>query len=954
MAKVSKPTQSEQPVHLARFERVIPQGAEWRLAALDWVVLQLSEGIAYSFDRKGTTELPLGGVVICPPNSKITLTASVLGRAVFLGTAIRVNSMMGFLTALERQCLETEVAKQCAPFLVLPPEHNLSKRAAEFFAQGATLTLSSRLGFAQSFAEFVSPQLHEAMNKSAQAGPNLQDAKERLRQFISQTSESEIAKMSVGDIARILHCCERHATRLFREEWGTGFLAYVSQLRLKNACELLRDRKLKIIDVALESGHGSLSNFNYVFKKHFRMTPTEWRERQTAPSPRQSRPRLAQMAALVVCLIFGVVAVSNGFAAGTNAVPAAAASTPANSAKAAALAPAKTAPPLTFRVDRYEVRGNTLLSSNSVARLTTPFTGNAVTISNIYSALGALQTEYFQRGFVTVKVTAPPQHLSATNPVVDFDVTEGRLAAVKIVHNRFFSSNNIMRAMPYVKSLASGKRILNSKIFQAELDRANTDPDRQIAPEVRPGLDPGTSALILDVKDRLPLHGRVDFDNYSPPGTPELRDNVNVSYGNLWQLDHTLGLQYGASPDTQKLTLGEGTHQSYTALDAPDVAYYSGFYRAPFGAQVGVENQIAQNPNSFGYNETTKQFIQPPPSGRPEFTAYASRSTTGPTMYGPKSVIVGGSATNILTVEKQLISQQYTAQSTVGARLSFPLPSWEKIQSSWSFGIDYKDDKLVTLPTNYFLYTTIVKNGDNPNAPPTITQTSLAIPGVATYPELNYTPLFLGWNGSREDHWLEFAPSSDVSSRLDGSLAVVAGTGGVFSKNKAFTSLIAGSGEATTEFVAVRPGLSRTQVLPGNFSFFGNLVGQWANEPLLNLEQFELGGNASVRGYREGELYSDTGWFSQAEFRSPVYWRGASGLKVGTQLTAFTDYGQGYNRDIVAGEPPEQSLWGAGMGANFHFGAFVESHALVAWPLINSAFSTAGRARFFFSLSAQL
>ena len=113
--------------------------------------------------------------------------------------------------------------------------------------------------------------------------------------------------------------------------------------------------------------------------------------------------------------------------------------------------------------------------------------------------------------------------------------------------------------------------------------------------------------------------------------------------------------------------------------------------------------------------------------------------------------------------------------------------------------------------------------------------------------------------------------------------------------------------------MAVRPELSRTQILPADFSFYGNLSGQWANEPLVNLEQFELGGNASVRGYREGELYSDTGWVSQNEFRSPIYWRGAGSLKIGTQLTAFTDYGQGYNGIVPERKPNSRSgvpAWG--------------------------------------------
>jgi hemolysin activation/secretion protein/AraC-like DNA-binding protein len=927
----------EQPTHLSKFEKTVMSGREWHVATSDWMVLQLNEGIAYVFGPKGTTEFPLGGVIVCPPKSQITLTASVLGQALFRGMPVCVNSLTGFLTALERQCLEMDVARQCAPFLVLPAEHAAARRVAQLFAQDSASTLSNRLAFAQAFAEMVGPQLRDALCKERVTEKTQQDAKWRLRQIISEIPESELSGLSLEDLARMLHCCERHASRLFREECGTGFLSYVAALRLKTACQLLAQGNLKIIDVALQSGHGSMAHFNYAFKRRFQMTPTEWRERQSAATRRPARTRPLQLAALSI-LLFLCVAGSSNFllAQGAGGVA-------TNQPVLAAAAK----PALTFRVDRYEVRGNTVLSSNTMARVLAPFTGEAVNISRVTNAMAALQLEYFQRGYVTVKVTAPPQQV--TNRVIYFQATEGRLAAVNVVHNHYYSSNNIISSLPYVQSLLGGDRILNGKLFQTELDRANANPDRQISPEVRPGLEPGTTALVLDVKDRLPLHGRLDWDNYSPPGTPETRLNANASYGNLWQLDHSLGVQYGFSPTVPKPSL-DGAHLSLNPLDDPQVSYYSGFYRAPLGPAEGVQSQISRNPNQFGYNETTRQFVMPPTSGRAEFSAYAFHTTTGPTIYGPVGVV--SQQTNLI-VDKQLISQQYTAQTTAGARLNFPLPTWDDIQSSWGVGLDYKADKVVTLPTNYFYFTTIVTHGLNSTTPPTVSRTTTPIPGVATYPSLDYVPLFLGWNGSRQDQWLQTRSTADLWSRFDGSLSAAIGTGGVFTPKKQFPTLIANSPEATSEFVTIRPQLSRTQILPENFTLYGNMTGQWANEPLLNLEQFALGGNGTVRGYREGESYSDTGWAGQLELRSPVYWRGQN-RRVGTQFTVFMDYGEGYNLDSAGSRTASESFWGTGAGVNFNFGPHVESHFLVAWPLIDSVFTRADHPRVTFSIAAEL
>ncbi len=926
------------PVHLSRFERIIPNGAEWNLTTSDWTLVHLCEGIAYAFDRQGTRELRVGGLLLLPPKSSAVLTASVLERARFRGVTLRLSSLAGVLTGSERQCLEAEVARAAAPFLMLAPDHPVALRLAALFAAEKD-SLALRLAFVQSFADIVAPQLDEALVKRETAQASQQQARGRLRQFIGHLPESEISSLSLSELSRMLHCCEHHASRLFRKEFGESFSSYAAGLRLKKACDLLCEGDMKIIDVALESGHGSLAHFHYVFKKRFRMTPAEWRERHQPAKPRTVRPRAMQVAALALWVLLAAVGVCRADAAVNTSNP-----PPARAVSATKPA----APPaLTFKVDRYEVTGNTVLSTNVIERTLAPFTGDAVGISAITNAMAALQLEYFHRGYVTVKVSAPPQQV--TNHVVYFDVTEGRLAVVKILHNHYYSSNNIMRALPYVKTLESGQRILNSKVFQTELDRANANPDRQIAPEVRPGPDPGTTALILDVKDRIPLHGRVEFDDYNPSGTPELRLNGNAVYSDLWQLDHSLGVQYGFSPQYMKKSLGPDTDIGLDDLDAPLISYYSAFYRAPLAAPQAAENQIAQDPTHFGYNETTKQFVPPPATGSPELTAYASRSTTGPTLYGPISTVVENSQQ---TIQKQEIQQQYTAQTIAGGRLSFPIPNIEGIQSSWNVGMDYKDDTVVTQPTTYFYSTTISTHG-NASGPPTISRTVTPIPGTATYPHLSYVPFSLGWTGSRQDHWMQ-SSGLDRSSEIDAGVSLVAGTGGTLFKNEPFPTLIANSPEATKEFLAIRPEISRTQVLPDNYTLYLGLSGQWANEPLLNLEQFALGGNATVRGYYEGEFYADNGWAEQTEIRTPVFWRGASSLKFGLQATGFLDYGQGWLIDPVAGQSGHQSLLGAGAGLNFNFGAYVESHILLAWPLLDGPDSRAGRNRVLFSLSAKL
>jgi AraC-like DNA-binding protein len=306
-------------LHLSKFETTVLSGAEWPLVTTDWVILQLCEGTAYAFGSKVSKELPPSGVIVCPPKSNVTMMASVLGQAVFRGMAIQLSSLSGFMTALERQCLETEVARQCAPFLVLPADHPLAKRLMYTFLHEKDMTLPSRLAVAQTFAELLAPQMHEALHQGQEIEKGQQSAKDRLRQFISQVPESELANLSLEQMAKLLHCCERHASRLFQEVCGTRFLTYVSELRLKKSCHLLLQGRLKIIDVALESGYGSLAHFNYAFKRRFGMTPTGWREQKTPPQRQATRRKPLQIAAMTMSLLFCLLGVSSGVCAGVAA-----------------------------------------------------------------------------------------------------------------------------------------------------------------------------------------------------------------------------------------------------------------------------------------------------------------------------------------------------------------------------------------------------------------------------------------------------------------------------------------------------------------------------------------------------------------------------------------------------------------------------------------------------------
>ena len=132
-----------------------------------------------------------------------------------------------------------------------------------------------------------------------------------------------------------------------------------------------------------------------------------------------------------------------------------------------------------FAVNRYLILGNTVLPPETISRSLTNIDGNFgtnVSFEGIRTTVVELVAAYRSRGYGTVNVGLPRQTI--TNATVKLQVAEGRLADIIVTGNRYYSSNNVMRALPSLHT----NLLLNSHELQPELEGANANRNRQIYP----------------------------------------------------------------------------------------------------------------------------------------------------------------------------------------------------------------------------------------------------------------------------------------------------------------------------------------------------------------------------------------------------------------------------------------------------------------------------------------
>jgi len=574
-----------------------------------------------------------------------------------------------------------------------------------------------------------------------------------------------------------------------------------------------------------------------------------------------------------------------------------------------------------FVVRSYQVEGNTVLPQKMIDGVLTNYTGPSVDVARLRKGLGELQLLYRNLGFATVSVTLPQQHL--TNGVVRVKVIEGKLHAISVVGNRYFSTNNIRRALPSLRTNV----LLNTRWLQPELDRANANADRQIYPVVAPGPEPGTSDLKLQVKDRLPLHWHFDIDDKATPGTPLLRMDNAIQYNNLWQLEHQVGLEYDFSPTAMKTD-----NYMPRFFDQPAVASYSAFYRAPLGGGQSLRELYGDLPVNFGYDQVTHQFNMPAPTGQPELILYASRSVTEiPTRYGPLKVITN---TVLVDISQQTAERDLTFNDNLGLGLTIPVQEFNGFHSSFNANFDFKSYTSRTYSTN-LEYVSVLTNGTQ-NA----TNALPANSGLG----VQYLPLSLGWSVSRADHF------GSTSFTIDGHLFLSA----LASARKEFQA-VAESKEAGGNYTTIKAGVTREQLLPSQWSLLLRAGGQWASEPIISNEQFPLGGTGGVRGYREGETYGDSGWHAQLDLRAPpinVGYFPNQHEQVPAELRPswFMDVGQAWMLNSPGGALNE---WGTGPGLYLTAARRFEARLTLGCALRNGQLTHAGGLNGYFSVGLQ-
>lgn len=123
---------------------------------------------------------------------------------------------------------------------------------------------------------------------------HLLDVMKRYRELLADGKISHVMKAIVyieeqvgretglAQVAAHVHLHPNHLSDLFKKETGMKFVDFVTRTKMHRAMELLGSAPTKINDVAARVGYDDVKYFSQTFKKFTGMTPSQYREQQSA------------------------------------------------------------------------------------------------------------------------------------------------------------------------------------------------------------------------------------------------------------------------------------------------------------------------------------------------------------------------------------------------------------------------------------------------------------------------------------------------------------------------------------------------------------------------------------------------------------------------------------------------------------------------------------------------
>ncbi|MFA6217713.1 MAG: ShlB/FhaC/HecB family hemolysin secretion/activation protein [Candidatus Omnitrophota bacterium] len=216
-------------------------------------------------------------------------------------------------------------------------------------------------------------------------------------------------------------------------------------------------------------------------------------------------------------------------------------------------------------VNTITVEGATLIDAAALKLITANYEGKSLSFRTIQKIADLITDEYRKKGYVTSRAYIPPQNVKSGSLIVR--VVEGKLGTMEIKGNKYFKTSLLEKRIN-----VSHDGYFDYSALQRSLVYINEHPDRNAKAVIVPGKTPGTTDVVIDVTDRLPLHAGFTYDNYASRYLERNRYSLFFENNNLLGFDDKLYVKVSEA-ESGRMHLQQGRYSAFIQDDFEIGAY---------------------------------------------------------------------------------------------------------------------------------------------------------------------------------------------------------------------------------------------------------------------------------------------------------------------------------------------------------------------------------------------
>jgi hemolysin activation/secretion protein len=232
-------------------------------------------------------------------------------------------------------------------------------------------------------------------------------------------------------------------------------------------------------------------------------------------------------------------------------------------------------------VKSINVTGVTLFPNMVIRAITSQYENKELSFNEIQKIADLITDLYRKKGYVISRAYIPQQTLEGG--ALEIRVIESKIGDILLKGNHYYSTKLIMSYLTIKKG-----DFFNYNDLKKDLNNMNDHPDRTVRSVLVAGKEPGTTDIVLNETDSLPVHVQLGFNNYLSSFLGHNIYTSNFTDNNLLGQDDILTFDYERGDANAYYSYS--THYLYPVTKSLNMGVYASRSEEVLGGQFADVN----------------------------------------------------------------------------------------------------------------------------------------------------------------------------------------------------------------------------------------------------------------------------------------------------------------------------------------------------------------------------